>query len=165
MGTINYGSNNYVVIGCNPDSWDDDRDEFDSYEEWDDRKNFEMQDDYDRTKEILNDYSFNNFKVTLELGYYEGFYIDIKTYFNWCLDSYKDRKEINSEVSQIKELLIRLVNEVGLCSVWPGWCVTYRTREETFKDINEGIKKLRVEVKKIPTYRQWAKLPDELKWC
>lgn len=164
MGTINYGSNDYICIGLNPNNWNWCQDDFETYEEWDHQKQFEMEADYENTKSILDDYSFNYFKVTLENGYYEGFYLNIETYFPFCLDTYLERKDINTEVNQIKELLIKLVNEVGLCEVWPGWCPKYMDRDRTLKSINKAIAKLRRDSKKVPTYTTWSKLPDNLKW-
>lgn len=159
MGAINYGTSKYVTLGL-------DMNKFSSYEY---EKEYKVDTEeaqamvesdiefmYDLAKSILDDYNLRNFKVSIEYGYYEGFYIDIEPYFDWCLENYEERKEYNAEVTQIKEMLLRF-SQNGLVSVYPGWCTGYADEKKTKKDIADAVRQMRKEVKELMTYRQWKK--------
>lgn len=94
------------------------------------------------------------YHVAVQPGYYEGFSIEIKNNYPVAYDSYEDRAEAQKEITQIKNMLFALA-DCGLCSVWPGWCTTYRSREETLEDIREAVKEMRQEVRSTPTWRQY----------
>lgn len=148
MGTINYGTSDYITIGYNL-NWDDS--EFETWEEMENEKQLDIEDMYTNIRAILNKYDFTFYHVTIEPGYYEGFYIDIENNFPYCYDSREDKRAAQKEVTELKALLIECVN-TGLVQVWPGWCTSYNTRIESIEAIKTAIKEMRAEIKSIPTW-------------
>lgn len=145
MGTINYGSNNYINIGVNPDIFDDcDEDE----------KYFFVDDLHEEIKNILNDYNFYYYHVTIEPGYYDGFYIDIENNMPIFYDDVYERNEAQKEITQIKRFLLDCV-AAGLVKYSAGWCMGYYTEEETKKAIKEAIRGMRQEANDTPTYKKY----------
>lgn len=180
MGTINYGTSDYITMGLKPyDGWSMKKDEeylteiLERFAEagieeptdddidsmiGDDIQAY-TEDDYTSALRIRDKYSFGYFNVYLVTGYYDGFYLEIsqdymRTYDlgrTTVIDSYKDRIAINKEISEIKKFLLELV-DIGLVSVYPGWCTGYADRKQTLKDINKAIKEMREELKSTPTW-------------
>ena len=147
MGTINYGTSDYITIGYNCN--DIDYDDPDYY--------FYINDDYETVKDILNNYFFYYFHVELTPGYYEGFYIDIEYNFPLFFDNHSERQEAQKEITTIKHALIECVNNTNCCAVFPGWCMGYADYKNTLTEISEAVKKMRQEVNITPTYRQYNK--------
>lgn len=148
MGTINYGTSDYITIGYNL-NWDDS--EFETWEEMENEKQLDIEDMYTNIRAILNKYDFTFYHVTIEPGYYEGFYIDIENNFPYCYDSREDKRAAQKEVTELKAFLIECVN-TGLVQVWPGWCTSYKTHNESIEAIKTAIKEMRAEIKSIPTW-------------
>ena len=140
MGTINYNTSRYITIGINPDDYND--------------ENYVVNDIYDEIKSVLNKYNFYFFNVCIVPGYYEGFSIDIDNSFGVCYDDYNEKREAQKEITQIKNFLIECVN-CGLVACFPGWCMGYANYKETLQLIKEAIKKMRMEAKDIPTYKNY----------
>lgn len=144
MGTINYGSNNYINIGINPDLYENDE------------KYFEIDFIYEIISEIREKYDFYFYHVTIQPGYYEGFYIDIENNFSIFFDDYLEKKEALKEITQLKLFLIECINE-GLVKYAPGWGTGYYNTTETITALKEVIKNMRLEIKLIPTAKQYFK--------
>lgn len=144
MGTINYGKSQYITIGADPDNYERDGDLY-----W-------MQYDYDDAAELVKEVKGSYYHVSLEPGYYEGFYVDIEENYGACFDYCEDRAKANKEITQIKKLLHRLVNEYFLCAVLPGWCTTYYDAQTSHKMIDEAIKDMRADVKNKPTWMRYS---------
>ena len=155
MGAINYGTSEYITLGVRPDRY---------YDE----KGFDMglyEYEAGAARQLINRYSSEYFLLTFEWGYHEGFYLDVKDYYKYCYDltgngcinDYKERKEINKEITRIKALMLKLV-DMGFVACYPGWCTGYADAKETRKEINEAIKEMRREVKETPTYNQYERL-------
>lgn len=62
MGTINYGTSQFVTVGA-PDC-SGNAEAYDLLEDW--------------VRDKLNQYNFEYYDLDIEYGYYEGFYIDIR---------------------------------------------------------------------------------------
>lgn len=167
MGTINYGTSDYITIGLKPcDGYDlmNDADfvsfcdecgydvEEYSYIAADDYNN----DDYENIKAVLNKYDFYYFHISVEQGYYEGFYVDIQNNFPVAFDDAAEKREAQKEVTRIGRFLHECVDN-GLCEVWPGWCPSYKDRETTLKSIQTAILDMRAEVKSTPTWKQYER--------
>lgn len=148
MGTINYGTSDYITIGYNL-NWDDS--EFETWEEMENEKQLDIEDMYTNIRAILNKYDFTFYHVVIKSGYYEGFYIDIENNFPYCYDSREDKREAQKEVTKLRAFLIECVN-TGLVQVWPGWCTSYHTHIESIEAIKTAIKEMRAEIKSIPTW-------------
>ena len=170
MGTINYGTSNYITMGVQPEyPWEYNEnsaimDEMrELAEEWgcsvDEAISQNIQHNLEADIEnvewyLKNKYHFHYFHIAIIYGYYDGFYIDIENNYGVAYDSYEDKRLAQKEITEIKKFLLDC-HDCGLCSVYPGWCTTYRTRAETERDINEAIKEMREEVKRTPTWRQY----------
>ena len=174
MGTINYGTSEYITMGIRPAEAaeiladEDFRDWFEenyhtriedaeseAYEAAADLAHEYDRDDYYNTKRALEDFeNLTYYHITAEPGYYAGFYISIEDNYGIAFDSWEDRREAQKEVTRIKQLLLDLC-DCGLCSVWPGWCTTYRDRAETLEDIAEAVKEMREDIRNKPTWRQY----------
>lgn len=147
MGTINYGTSDYITIGYNCDSIDYD-DEF--YNDF-------INEDCENVETILNHYYFYYFHVKLEPGYYEGFYIDIEYNFPLFFDNYLERQEAQEEITTIKHALQEIIKNTNCCAVFPGWCTGYASYKDTLQEIEAAIKAMRQDVQNTPTYRQYNK--------
>lgn len=171
MGTINYGTSDYVTLGANimySDYAEDEqlmevlRQEVEEYGGTiDEHLQYYIDDNcenlYLEAKEIVDDYDFEFFKVELEFGYYEGFYLKLEQYLPILFDDYEERTRANKEVSKLKEMLLRLV-DIGMRSCYPGWCTGWADREGSIKDIKGGVKKMRADIKEIMTYSRFERL-------
>ena len=152
MGTINYKTSDYVTIGYNCNNID--------YEEYEYSMEI-ISELYDDLCHVLKDCRFYYYHVTLNGGYYAGFYIDIENNFPYCFDDYREKIDAQREITQIKKFLLECVNHYECFSVSPGWVTSYATRTTTLRDINNAIKEMREEVRKTPT---WATLPASEKY-
>lgn len=163
MGTINYRTSDYITIGLEPinaydleqdaDFMDEIRAQIAEYggTAEDAIADYIMateEEDRYMTEVELNRHSFEYFTVTIEPGYYEGFSLDIYSMFPDDPDV-SEQREIMQEIAELKQLLYTLINN-GLCSVWPGWCTTYRTRAESLEDIDAAIETMYAEIDTYP---------------
>lgn len=166
MGAINYFTSDYITIGVRPyDSWELEKDSCfmevvrEQINEYggtvDSVINDYIEDRYEadlmNVEAILNKYSFYYYHVAIKLGYYEGFAIDIESNFPVAFDSWEDKQSAQTEITAVKNFLLDCLG-VGLVQVWPGWCTSYRSPEETRKAIEEAVKAMREEVRYIPTW-------------
>lgn len=159
MGAINYKTSDYITIALYPLSVCDFSDvEIEEIEESQGIEQY-IQDcqecDYENIEAIFNKYAdkFNEYKISLEYGYYEGFYISIEDeyiYYDDCIEKRATQKEITT----IKSFLIECVNN-GLVACFPGWCTKYLSREDSLKEINKAIKEMRQAAKAKPTYKNY----------
>ena len=125
MGTINYGTSEFVTVGA-PD-YNGNAEAYNTLEDW--------------VNEKLSQYSFKYYDLNIEYGYYEGFYIDIRKndsfYFLDADDAKKTapiiRNEIDSVINALKELC-----ELGCCVVHPGWNTAYLNLEDSIKEIESA---------------------------
>lgn len=152
MGAINYGTSEYITIGIKPYDYDDYMTETEDID-------YElMQMDYDTDREnaeyILNKYNFNFFNVSIECGYYEGFYLNIKTNFDFY--NWEDKSDALKEATQLKNMLIECCG-LGLCEVWPGWCTSYKSYEESIKSIKDAVLQIKQDIKSTETWLQEQK--------
>ena len=153
MGTINYKTSDYVTIGYNCNNID-----YEEYE-W----SIETIEEYYNTiNAILNNHRFYYFHVTVNAGYYEGFYIDIENNFPWFLDDYREKQNAQKEITEIKAFLLECINNYECFAVSPGWCTTYADYNETLKRLNIAIREMRETVRSTPT---WARLPASEKYA
>ena len=142
MGAINYFTSDYITIGYNL-NYVDYEDEF---------YNEVITDYYEQVKSRLEQQYFYYFHVVLKPGYYEGFTIDIENNFPWCFDNFREKREAQKEITEIKKFLIECVNDFECCAVYPGWSTSYLNYTESLKRINEAVKEMRQEVKNTCTY-------------
>ena len=159
MGTVNYATSDYITIGLKPYDYEDFEDENGNINY--DMMNDYYQDDYNNIEAILNKYDFHYFHVVIKPGYYEGFYIDIENNYPVCYDSWNDKQAALKEATQIKRFLLECI-DLGLCEVWPGWCTSYKSRNESIKAVKEAIRDMKEEIKGIPTWEHCKRLEIEV---
>ena len=147
MGAINYKISDYITLGYNCNNIDY-QDEY-----YFDIINFY----YDEIAGILRNEFFYYFNVKLAPGYYEGFSLDIDCNFSYCFDNWKEKAEAQKEITEIKNFLLKCINEYECCAVAPGWCTTYFSHDDTIKKLNDAIKEMRDHVASVPTWRQVQK--------
>lgn len=159
MGAINYGTSDYITIGLEPYDIEDYCDENNEpdYEAMND----DYSDNLSNIEALLNHFDFAIFRVAIEPGYYEGFYIDIENNYGLCFDCWQDKRDAQKEITQLKEFLIACVN-MGMCKVSPGWCTSYYSREDSIEAIKAAMKDLRDEVKQIPTWSYCERMGIQL---
>lgn len=148
MGTINYGTSDYITLGYNL-NWDDS--DFETWEEMEEEKQLDIEEAYENIRFVLDKYNFVFFHIAIEPGYYEGFYIDIENNYSCFFQDAQDKREAQKEVTKLKAFLMECV-DLGLVQVWPGWCTSYKTHEETIAAIKTAIKKTRAEIRDTPTW-------------
>lgn len=152
MGAINYGTSKYITIGLKPYDYDDYMTETEEID-------YElMQMDYDTDREnieyIIDKYNFNFFNVSIEYGYYEGFYLDINTdfdFYNW-----EDKADALKEATQLKNMLIECCG-CGLCAVHTGWCTGYENYKDSIDSVKAAISEIKDDIKKTKTFLQERK--------
>ena len=148
MGTINYGTSDYITLGYNLNWYDSD---FETWEEMEEEKQLDIEEAYENIRFVLDKYNFVFFHIAIEPGYYEGFYIDIENNYSCFFQDAQDKREAQKEVTKLKAFLMECV-DLGLVQVWPGWCTSYKTHEETIAAIKTAIKKIRAEIRDTPTW-------------
>lgn len=171
MGTINYGTSDYITLGARCyDLYDFTSDpgfmeDAEGMCEYTHRTLDEYiqsyiqmcyEDDYYNARDILKQYDFRYYHIEIKHGYYAGFWIDIENNYGVCYDDYTDRREAQKEVTQIKAMLQELAG-CGIISVWPGWCSKEFNYAETMEQIEEAVKEMRAEIKRIPTWAQYER--------
>ena len=161
MGTINYGTSDYITLGIKPYNVDDFMEETRAEygQAIDDEYIWQIIQDYyndDRinAESIIEKYDFHYYHVAIKSGYYEGLYLDIENNYPIAYNDYTDKPEAQKELTQLKHCLIELAG-IGFCEVYPGWCTTYKDYTTTIKSIISTIKSMRYEVRSIPTWRQY----------
>lgn len=168
MGTINYGTSDYITLGIEPLSaydlkqdadfmkeinaemqeYGSDTDNIDDYIQ--DYINGCMEDDYTNIKFELDKYIFYYFNITIEPGYYEGFYLNIDNNLPDELDE-DERREAIEEVETIQHCLTQCAG-MGLVEVWPGWCTSYKDYSTTCASIKKACDEMREEINSTPAY-------------
>lgn len=151
MGTINYKTSDFITIGYNCNNID--------YEEYEWCRET-IEEYYNTVSAILKEYSFYYFHVTVEPGYYEGFYIDMEYNFPYCFDDYTEKRAAQREITQIKKFLLECIENYECCAVSPGWCTGYADYKKTISRLDGAIKEMRETVKATPTY---STLPESEK--
>lgn len=172
MGTINYGTSDFLTIGLYPYDFEEMRAEYiEAYEEEDrpDEVIYQYMADMEtedmRTAEIIiSRYNFDVFEVEARPGYYDGFYISVKfdcLYF-WDED---EKKQAIKEAGYIRDLWHKIIDEAPCVEVWPGWCTTYKTYAETVEAIGKAYKNMLSEIEKIPVeiVSTWTPDGEEVK--
>ena len=171
MGTINYFTSDYITMGIKPYEVDDFLKDADFMAEMPKiTKQFNVtpteqaelliseyyEDDLANIQYELNNHSFHYYHIVIKPGNYEGFTLGIENNYPVAYDDYMDRKEANKEITEIKQFLIDCAG-LGLVACSPGWCTGYSDYKGTLKAIKEAIKEMRMEVKTIPTWRQYER--------
>lgn len=159
MGTVNYGTSNYITIGLEPYDYENYRDENNEIDY--EAMNIDYGDDLANIEALLNHFDFAIFHVVIKHGYYEGFYIDIENNYDVCFDCWQDKRIAQKEITQLKEFLIACVN-MGMCKVSPGWVTSYYSRKDSIEAIKAAMKDLREQVKQIPTWAYCERMGIEL---
>lgn len=171
MGTINYGTSDYITLGIVPYDTDDFRTDADfmrdiekhvdeyggtieSYMQYIISQYYE--DDWYNIENELKKHHFYYYHIAIKPGYYEGFYLDIENNFSVAFDSWEDRRAANKEITELKRFLIDCAG-LGLVKCSPGWCTGYSDYSGTIAAINEAVKEMREELKNIPTWRQYMR--------
>lgn len=170
MGTINYCTSDYITIGQqpldlyelenNPDFMHELRECYELQPDEDataaiyDYIEQVTQDDFANLENIIDKYSFYYYHIAVKSGYYEGFYLDIENNFPVCFDDYREKREAQKEITQIKAFLTECAG-IGLVSVYPGWCTGYADHQQTLDDIKKAVQEMREEAKTTPTWAQY----------
>ena len=164
MGTINYATSKYITMGiCPIDRLELEQDESFMEEmrwqvdEYGGTLDFAISDyindsygtDYRTIRNIMDKYRFNIFSVSLEWGYYEGFYINIG--LDYIFDDWAEKREAQKEATALGNLL-RECADNGMIECFPGWGTSYSNHVETLRAIAKAIKAMRKDIDKAPTF-------------
>lgn len=106
-----------------------------------DQHEFTIRDDFERVESIMSKtYIFYDVKVVD--GYYEGFQIVIERIYEGL--SWKERQEMQKELTQIKRDLITVIENDMMRVCYPGYCIGWEdTIQGSIKALNEAIKEER----------------------
>lgn len=164
MGTINYKTSDYITMGARIQNYSDF--ENDSYfleemKEEIDRCGLEnviyseIQENYDcdraNVETYLKQHYFYFYHVTIEPGYYEGFSINIENNFPVAYNDREEKRQAQKEITELKQFLLDCAG-AGIAVVYPGWCTTELSYNDSVKAIKAAIKEIREESKAIPTW-------------
>lgn len=115
-----------------------------------------MQEDFDEIDNLIKSYDFEFYSVKVASGHYEGFQLLIDNVY-LSYDTYKERQENQKELTQLKELLIKIIKDYGLRACYPSWCSGWKeTEKETLKALRDGIKAERKAIKEKPYYKEYV---------
>ena len=137
MGTINYGSSDYINLG-----WD--------LRNYPDLTGLDYEGITAAIEDMIYNTDLNYFTIDIKPGYYEGFYLNIECTYLSIFYDYSEKREVLKEVTRIKRLLYAL-SRMGVVQYSPGWCTGYYTASETRNNINKAIKEMRRDIKDTPT--------------
>lgn len=171
MGAINYGSNNILLnLGVETNYYPD-KEEIEAYrKDFDENdlsdeeiENFFMDDYYlwlemefkDIEKSIPDNLEF--YEITLESGYYEGYYLKIKDVYSW-LDCWEEKALMNKELTRIKKFLLNCILNHGFVVYRAGWCTAYESQSKSIELLNKAISQERDRIKRLYTDKQVCKM-------
>lgn len=98
---------------------------------------------FNSVKDLFKNQDFKYYSVSVDVGYYEGFQINISRE-QLAFDYWYQRKEMHKELTQIKNKLIVAIEEYLMRVCYPGWCIGWKdTINESLKALNEAIKEER----------------------
>lgn len=148
MGTINFGrltNKSALALVSNQNADQEDYEDFCYY-------------DYEEIKEKLGQEYFYYFSITIQGGYYGGFYLQLsEENTRWIYDNTKEKREAVQELTKIKAILIDFVKNGLVRGCYTGWVSTYPAKEETLKELKAIIKEYRQEIQKAYTQRTAAR--------
>lgn len=133
MGSVNYHTSDYITLGVNPDTTTKNDCDF----------------LWEEIKDIFGDALFDNYKVSIKPGYYEGFSVYIENYLPVCFYSWEEKKQAYEEISFLAKRLVECI-DCGLVQCWPGWCMAYASKEYTYKGLLAAVEEMKEDVKKTP---------------
>lgn len=142
MGAINYGTSDVITLAVKPYDLDD----LDDLTH-DERAAYIADDyaaDYDNAAAIIDNYSFDFFRVAPAWGYYEGVYIALSDNYFYAA-SYADKRDALKEATRLKRLLLDLAG-VGFVRCAPGWCTGYSDHKGTITAIQSAIRELKQRI-------------------
>ena len=141
MGAINYNENEIIKLGYDISLLEEDD------------EGFFMHDFIEDIEEKINPFQsdYRLFKVNIEYGYYEGFYLHFEDNTGWCFADWREKREAFKELTWLKETLIACVKEDGLRSFGGRWCQRFYDYEDTIEEIKKGINKMKEYIRAIPT--------------
>ena len=164
MGTINFGTSDYITMGTRTQNYSDfenDSDFLSEYAKDIDRFGLdsviydEISENYEcdriNIETLLKHYNFCFYHVAIKPGYYEGYYLDIENNFGIAYDCWEDKRAAQKEITQLQQFLIDCAGS-GFTVVYPGWCTTELNYNDSVKAIKAAIKEIREESKAIPTW-------------
>lgn len=174
MGAINYGTNKilcslgsyFISPDVDEETVKEYRKEFGlSEEDYSDSEieekiyddNAEMiRFDMEEAERHLSNYEY--FDVSVECGYYEGFYISIDEKYIY-LDTYQDKILMQKELTKLKNDLIYCIENLGVRVCYPGWCTDWEESvEDSIKELEASVKEERKRIKNLRTEKQFWKL-------
>lgn len=145
MGTINYKTSDFITLGYNCNNID--------YE--DDFYHDIIMNYYDQIQYRLKQEYFSYFNITLEPGYYDGYFINIKFDFLF-FDTWEDKRNAQREITEIKNFLLECINDFECVAVFPGWCTSYADYKKTLQELKAAVAVMRRTVKNTPTYKNYT---------
>lgn len=177
MGTVNYGTSDYITLGIKPYDIDDfindadwlsfvsadwgvDLNDADAVRDAAHEEiNSYYESDSDNFSACLDKYGtayggFYYFHIALKPGYYEGLYIDIENNFPVAFDDWREKQDVQKELTKIRAFLRELAG-LGFVECSPGWCTTYYDYKDTLKAIDAAVKAMRADVRATPTWSKY----------
>ncbi len=167
MGTINYGTSEYITIGYKPlDRFDLEKDpEFMDYmldearevdmdlDEYINEWIYNRQDDfYYNIQFLLEKYDFYYFSVKVESGYYEGFSVQISRETP-CYMELWEKDAAYGEIKELEKFLTECVKDFGLVECYPGWGTSYEDKDKSVQDIVVAMAKAREDILAVPIWK------------
>lgn len=177
MGTINYGTSDYITLGIKlydvddvikdadwvsfvSAEWGVDPGDADAVRNaaYDEINNYYAC-DAANFNSCLDKYrtaygGFYYFRITLKPGYYDGLYIDIENNFPVAFDDWREKQDAQKELTKIRAFLRELAG-CGFVKCSPGWGTAYYDYTDTLKAIDDAIKEMRADVRATPTWSKY----------
>lgn len=146
MGAINYNDRGFINIGYKSKSRE--------YEDV----------DYDIIKSEVDELNTEYYKITLEGGYYEGFYININHECYFLYDN-EEREEMAEEWERIKQFIHNTIITMPTMRIFTsyGWCggAWLNTKKRCLSYINKIDES---ERERIAEYPLESDIPDKIQY-
>ena len=178
MGTVNYGTSDYITLAIEPYDVDDIMDDPDWRDyiatEW--KVDLEDEDavtkaayeeieaSYDADREnfdsAIKEYSgsgFCYFRFSILPGHEKGLYVNIENDLSDAFDDWREKRAAQKELTKIRAFL-RYIAGCGFVQCFPGWVTSYNDYKGTLKSIDAAIREMREEVWKTPTWKQYNRI-------
>ena len=145
MGAINFGTltnMSRLALVNEPETEEEQEEEY--------FYNYELEE----TQAQLDKLNLYYFNLSINYGYYDGFYI-VLGYENipYIYNNSQEKAETLKELTAIKNILIELVKKGLLKGCYPNWVTTRLNTAETLRQIKRIIKALKEETKETYTSR------------
>ena len=125
---------------------------------------YEMLLDFEQESFNCMEKAINMVNLTTEIvrvgiipGYYDGFSVTVDIDEREYFEDGKEKELALSEVREVHKLLDNIIDNYSMMVVFPGWCTTLLSWDDSKKAIKKAMAELRRQIRAIPCYSRYRK--------